>query len=110
MPTRLASDGTVVGDSDFEAAKLQRYLARDLSKLGALNHESGAPGGAPLSWFSEENASGSSVALAPCGLCGQLKGELLEAILENRLANHVVVDARSAGQMIGPMSPDDRRR
>ncbi len=49
------------------------------------------------------------VALAPCGLCGQLKGELLEAILENKLANHVVVDARSAGQMIGPMSPDDRR-
>jgi DNA-binding transcriptional regulator LsrR (DeoR family) len=50
------------------------------------------------------------VALAPCGLCGQLKGNLLEAILENKLANHVVVDARSAGQMLAPVSGDDRQR
>ena len=50
------------------------------------------------------------VALAPCGMCGELKGELLEAILEHKLANYVVVDARSAGQMLGPISGDDRQR
>ena len=50
------------------------------------------------------------LALAPCGLCGALKGDLLECILEHKLANYVVVDARSADQMLGPRSGNDRQR
>ena len=41
------------------------------------------------------------VALSPCGLCGKLKGDLLECILKHKIVSHVVVDARSAGQMLG---------
>ncbi len=41
------------------------------------------------------------VALSPCGLCGALKGDLLECILKHKIVSHVVVDARSAGQMLG---------
>ena len=48
------------------------------------------------------------VALAPCGLCGELKGTLLQCILEHKIVTHVVVDARSAGQMLGAVLGNDR--
>ena len=48
-------------------------------------------------------ASGKKVllALAPCGLCGELKGDLLACALEQKIVTHVVVDKRSAGQALG---------
>jgi DNA-binding transcriptional regulator LsrR (DeoR family) len=44
------------------------------------------------------------VTLAPCGLCGELKGNLLKGIAEQGLATHIVVDTRSAGRMLGQVS------
>lgn len=44
------------------------------------------------------------VTLAPCGLCGELKGILVKCILEQELATHLVIDTRSAGKMLGKLS------
>jgi len=49
------------------------------------------------------------VALAPCGLCGALKGALAECILEHRLVTHLVIDTGSAGQMLGAVSGEGER-
>lgn len=40
------------------------------------------------------------LALAPCGICRSLKGNLLRSALEARIATHVVCDMRSAGQLL----------
>ena len=39
--------------------------------------------------------------LAPCGICRELKGRLLNCALEHEIVTHVVVDTRSAGQALG---------
>ncbi len=39
--------------------------------------------------------------LAPCGVCGQLKGELADCILEQNIVTHLVIDTRSGGQLLG---------
>ena len=44
------------------------------------------------------------ITLAPCGICGALKGGLLCPILTQKIATHVVVDAGSAGQYVAEMS------
>ena len=41
------------------------------------------------------------LALAPCGICRELKGELLNCALEQQIVTHVVVDTLSAGQALG---------
>jgi DNA-binding transcriptional regulator LsrR (DeoR family) len=42
--------------------------------------------------------------LAPCGSCGELKGNLMRCILDQQIATHVVFDTRSAGQMLGKLA------
>jgi DNA-binding transcriptional regulator LsrR (DeoR family) len=42
--------------------------------------------------------------LAPCGSCGELKGNLMRCILDQQIATHVVFDTRSAGQMLGKVA------
>ncbi len=49
----------------------------------------------------QRNQSQVLLALAPCGLCRALKGDVLRGVLESRLATHVVVDMRSAMQLLG---------
>lgn len=45
------------------------------------------------------------LALAPCGLCGELKGHLLRCILDAGIVTHVVADSGSAGQVVNSL-PD----
>ena len=44
------------------------------------------------------------LALAPCGVCRELKGDLLSSALHQRIVTHLVVDTRSAGQALGKLS------
>ena len=49
--------------------------------------------------FVEQGKQGLLV-MAPCGVCRELKGELLNCALEQGIVTEVVVDTRSAGQAL----------